>query len=505
MTKDGVEPEFRDALAGGTPHRRGAGLNPGNRFEANRVHVSGDAIDADRDEREADAAEAQRAGPSDKRSATAPRKHSKGEGKLPGQHPGGAVALQVFADKTRTIINRVKPTSDVPFDWTVNPYRGCEHGCIYCFARPYHEYLGFSMGLDFETKIVAKHDAPDILKRELASKHWPGEPIVMSAITDIYQPLEKELKIARGCLEVMASCFQPVSTMTKNTLVLRDLDLWQRLGEVNAGRVTVTLVTLDDELATRLEPRASPPTARLRVIRKLTEAGVPVSVNIAPVIPGLTDHELPRLLEAVADAGARRVAWVLLRLPYQLKDLFLDWLQRNVHPDRARHVESLIRQARGGKLYDSGPMAERVKLDDATSKMVANPPRNLAAAGRDALEVEVTRDSAGTLGTTSRRDPAFNQAHDQRGGDPRGAPFRGGTPGSSAEPAPGGGLGDPGGGRGGAGGHDRRRGTGVHVEHLKRMFDVYCRKYGLNRDVRPIARKHFRRPRLDGQMGLFGG
>lgn len=448
--------DHRDALPDGPAHRRGAGLNPGNRFEKHNVHILGEAMDRQRIEREAEAAEAAHAGPSDKRSAAI----KAGADAVPGSR---VVPLQVFPDKTQTIINRVKPTSDVPFDWTVNPYRGCEHGCIYCFARPYHEYLGFSMGLDFETKIMAKHDAPDLLRRELANKNWSGEPIVMSAITDIYQPIEKKLRIARGCLEVMAECFQPVSTMTKNTMVLRDIDLWQRLGEMNAGRVTITLVTLDDELATRLEPRASPPSARLRVIQKLTEAGVPVSVNIAPVIPGLTDTEVPRLLEAISDAGAKRVAWVLLRLPYQLKELFLDWLQRNVHPDRARHVESLIRQARGGKLYDTGPHrnSKTPRLDDYTSKMVANPSKKDDSS--HTYEVTGARDGGITLGTRSHRD-RVEQARQ---------------------------------------GHDRRRGAGVHVENLKTVFDVYCRKYGLNRDVRPIVRKHFRRPNLDGQMGLF--
>lgn len=456
----GDQAEFRDALPDGPAHRRGAGLNPGNRFEKHNMHILGEAMDQQRAERVADAHEAQRAGPSDRRSSVV----LDAQGNAPDELPPLSVPLQIFPDQTQTIINRVKPTSDVPFDWTVNPYRGCEHGCIYCFARPYHEYLGFSSGLDFETKIMAKHDAPDLLRRELANKNWAGEPIVMSAITDIYQPIEKKLRIARGCLEVMAQCMQPVSTMTKNTMVLRDLDLWQKLGERNAGRVTITLVTLDDELATRLEPRASPPTARLRVIRKLVDAGVPVSVNIAPVIPGLTDTEVPRLLEAIADAGATRVAWVLLRLPHQLKELFLDWLQRNVHPDRARHVESLIRQARGGKLYDTGhprkPQnprnprnGQRIKLDDHTGKMVSSRPTS-----------EESRDGGVTLGTRSHRD-RVEQARD---------------------------------------GHDRRRGAGVHVENLKTVFDVYCRKYGLNRDVRPIARKHFRRPNLDGQLGLFG-
>ena len=306
----------------------------------------------------------------------------------------------------RRIINQVATTSDVPFDWTVNPYRGCEHGCIYCFARPYHEYLGFSSGIDFETKLMAKPDAAKLLRQELASPSWKPEPIVMSAITDIYQPIEHKMRIARQCLEVMADCGQPVTTMTKSALVLRDTDLWQKLAGMNAGRVTITLVTLDADLAQKLEPRASSPAGRLRAIRELTAAGVPVSVNIAPIIPGLTDVELPRILEAIAEAGATRAAWVLLRLPYQIKDLFLDWLKRSVHPNRAMKVESLIRQASGGKLYD------------------ASYP-------------------------------------------------------------------------------DRRRGRGPLAEQISQTFDVFTRKYGLNRDIRPLSTAHFRKPDLHGQMSLF--
>jgi DNA repair photolyase len=321
--------EYRDALPRATgqggAHRRGAGLNPGNRFEAVRLHVLGDAIDQQRAEIVIDG----------------------GDPDMPVRVP-----VQVFADKTVQVINKVAATSDVPFDWTVNPYRGCEHGCIYCFARPYHEYLGFSCGLDFETKIVAKHEAPEMLLDELGKPSWVGEPIVMSAITDIYQPIEKQLQLSRRCLEVMVNCGQPVTTMTKSALVLRDADLWAKASQMNTGRVVVTLVTLDDDLAKSLEPRAAAPARRLGVIRQLREAGVNVAVNIAPVIPGLTDHELPRILRAVADAGATRVAWVLLRLPYQLKDLFLDWLRRHV-PERASHVESLLRQSQGGRLYDA--------------------------------------------------------------------------------------------------------------------------------------------------------
>src|SRR6202451_1842056 len=314
---------YRDALPNGPAHRRGAGLNPGNRFETVRLHVLGEEIDRQWIERQ-------------------------NEDGLPHR-----VERQVFFDCTQRIINQVSRTADVPFDWTLNPYRGCEHGCIYCFARPYHEFLGFSSGLDFETKLMAKPDAAKLLKQELASPKWKPEPIVMSAITDIYQPIEHKMRIARQCLEVLADCGQPVTTMTKSALVLRDIDLWKRLADMNAGRVTITLVTLDAELAQKLEPRASSPAGRLRAIRELSAAGIPVSVNIAPIIPGLTDVELPRILEAVSEAGARRAAWVLLRLPYQIKDLFLDWLKRSVHPDRATKVESLIRQSRCRKLYQA--------------------------------------------------------------------------------------------------------------------------------------------------------
>jgi DNA repair photolyase len=279
---------YRDALPTGPAHRRGAGINPGNRFETTRLHVIGDELDRERLERQDD--------------TDSPKRN--------------VVLRQVFTDRSQTIINRVTATSDVPFDWTLNPYRGCEHGCVYCFARPYHEFLGFSSGLDFETKLMAKPDAAELLKKELAHKSWQAEPIVMSAITDIYQPIEHKLQIARQCLQVMADCMQPVSTMTKSALVLRDTDLWAKLASKNVGRVTVTLVTLDHDLAQKLEPRASSPMARLRIIRELTQAGVPVSVNIAPVIPGLTDSEVPELLKAVADAGATRVFWVMLRLPY---------------------------------------------------------------------------------------------------------------------------------------------------------------------------------------------
>jgi len=317
------QPDYADALAQGRARGRGAGLAPGNRFESLRLHVLGEHLDQQARE-----------------------------------HPCGAqVQTQLLTERTNTIINRVE-SPDIGFPWTLNPYRGCEHGCIYCYARPTHETLGLSCGLDFETRIVAKQDAPRLLRRELASPKWRGEPIVMSGVTDPYQPPEAKLRITRGCLEVMAEARQPVTIVTKNRLVLRDLDLLCELAEHRAVSVAVSLTTLDNRLASKMEPRASSPSDRLATIRALADANVPVRVMTAPIIPGLTDHEIPSLLRAASDAGAQGAGYVLLRLPHQLKALFLDWLQRH-EPGRARKVESLIRQARGGKLYAASPYKRR--------------------------------------------------------------------------------------------------------------------------------------------------
>ncbi len=239
-----------------------------------------------------------------------------------------------------------------------------------CYARPTHETLGFSCGLDFETKIVAKTEAPRLLERELAAPSWRGEPITMSGVTDCYQPLERRLRITRGCLEVMAACRQPVSIVTKNRLVTRDLDLLSELARHRAVFVAVSLTTLDRGLAARLEPRASTPPDRLRTIRELAAAGVPTMAMLAPIIPGLTDREIPSLLEAAAGAGAISAAWVMLRLPHGVKVVFSEWLERQ-EPLRARHVLSLVRQVSGGEaLYDprfgrrhrgTGPIAEQIR------------------------------------------------------------------------------------------------------------------------------------------------
>lgn len=309
--------EYRDALPDGPARGRGAGLNPGNRFEPVRLHVLGEHLDT-----------------------------------IAHENPDGSqVTTQVFSDDSRSIINRVD-SPDIGFKWTINPYRGCEHGCIYCYARPTHELLGLSCGLDFETRIGAKRDAPALLRRELASPRWERETIIMSGITDPYQPIERQLGITRACLEVMIEYGQPVSIITKNRLILRDIDLLTSLHAHGSVSVAVSITTLDPRLAATMEPRASSPSARLETIRRLSEAGIPVSVMTAPVIPALNDHEIPRILEAAAAAGARSAGFVMLRLPYQIKDLFLDWLRRTA-PDRAAHVESQLREMRGGELYDA--------------------------------------------------------------------------------------------------------------------------------------------------------
>jgi DNA repair photolyase len=258
---------------------------------------------------------------------------------------------QFLRDHTRGIIAR-NDSPDIPFAASVNPYRGCEHGCIYCFARPTHEYLGFSAGLDFETRILVKHDAPELLRRELASARWEPQPIAMCGVTDAYQPVERRLGLTRRCLEVLAEFRNPVAIVTKNHLVTRDADLLGELARHQAAVVNVSITTLNPELQRVMEPRASTPARRLDAVRTLAAAGIPVRVLVAPVVPGLTDHEMPGILRAAAEAGARAASFIPLRLPYGLKDLFEDWLQTHF-PDRKDKVLNRIREMRGGKLYDA--------------------------------------------------------------------------------------------------------------------------------------------------------
>jgi DNA repair photolyase len=232
---------------------------------------------------------------------------------------------QFFRDRTSSIIT-YNDSSDVGFEASINPYRGCEHGCIYCYARPFHEYLGLSSGLDFETKIMVKEDAPGLLRKELSSPKWKPQMIAISGVTDCYQPVERRLKITRGCLEVLAEFRNPVGIVTKNALVTRDVDLLAQLARHRAAAVFVSLTTLDAELRKVMEPRTSPPAARLAAIKTLSEAGIPVGVLIGPVIPGLTDHEIPALVEAAAQAGARAAGYIMLRLPHAVAPLFDQWL-----------------------------------------------------------------------------------------------------------------------------------------------------------------------------------
>lgn len=258
---------------------------------------------------------------------------------------------EFFADASRSILAR-NQSPDVGFEFSLNPYRGCEHGCIYCFARPTHETLGFSSGLDFETKILVKRDAPALLREELSRKTWKPQVIALSGVTDPYQPVERRLCLTRACLEVLAEFRNPVLIVTKNHLVARDRDVLGDMARDRAAGVCVSVTSLDGALQRRLEPRTSPPERRLEAIRMLSESRVAVGVLVAPVIPGLTDHEMPAILRAAADAGARFAGYVPLRLPYAVKELFERWLEDHF-PDRKQKVLGRIRDLRGGKLNDS--------------------------------------------------------------------------------------------------------------------------------------------------------
>lgn len=290
---------------------RGAGHNPANRFE--KIHLERDAE------------------------------------WNPEEDP--ALNTQFLRDKTSTII-AYNDSPDVGFEASVNPYRGCEHGCIYCYARPTHEYLGFSVGLDFESRIMVKEDAPNLLRTELASPRWKPKVIAMSGVTDPYQPVERRLKLTRGCLQVLAEFRNPVAIITKNNLVTRDIDLLGELASHQAAAVFVSVTTLDTELRKVMEPRTSPPAARLAAVKALAQAGIPTGVLIAPVLPGLTDHEMPSILCAAAEAGARFAGYVTLRLPYAVAPLFEQWLERHF-PDKKEKVLNRIRSLRDGKLNDA--------------------------------------------------------------------------------------------------------------------------------------------------------
>lgn len=263
----------------------------------------------------------------------------------------GAFKTEVQIEKPRSVITR-NQSPDLSFDRSVNPYRGCEHGCVYCFARPSHAYMGLSAGVDFEAKLFAKPDAPRLLERELSRPGYKVQPIAIGTNTDPYQPIERQWRIMRQMLEVLEAAGYPVGIVTKSALVTRDIDILSRMASRGLARVALSVTTLDRKLARTMEPRASTPEKRLEAMRSLSDAGIPVSVMAAPVIPGLNDHEIERILDSAKAAGADAAGYVMLRLPIEVSPLFRDWLLRH-YPDRYRHVMSLIRSMRDGKDYDA--------------------------------------------------------------------------------------------------------------------------------------------------------
>lgn len=255
---------------------------------------------------------------------------------------------EFIRDASKSIVSE-NDSPDIPFRYSVNAYRGCEHGCAYCYARPTHEYLGFSAGVEFETKILVKERAPELLRKKLMSRSWTGEQITFSGNTDCYQPAERKYELTRKCLEVMAEFRNPVGIITKNRLVTRDVDIFKELAQYHAILVFISVTTLDHELGGTLEPRTSRPEARLAAIRELAQAGIPVGVNVAPIIPGLTDHELPKILKACAEAGAKYAGYTLLRLPLAVSPIFQEWL-RTHRPEKETKVLEAIKSIRGGKM-----------------------------------------------------------------------------------------------------------------------------------------------------------
>lgn len=279
-----------------------------------------------------------------------------------------APGTEFIPDLSKSILAK-NDSPDVGFTYSINPYRGCEHGCAYCYARPSHEYLGFSAGLDFETKIMVKENAPELLREAFMSPKWQPETVAFSGNTDCYQPAERRFRITRRCLEVFAEFRNPVSMITKNRLVTRDMDMLQQLAKDNLVVVNISVTSLKLEVQQALEPRTSTPAARLQAIRQLTDAGIPTCVMVAPVIPGLTDEEVPGILQAVADAGALSAGYVMVRLPHAVAPIFENWLERNF-PLKKERVLNRIRSLRGGKLNDpsfgsrmrgEGAFAEQIK------------------------------------------------------------------------------------------------------------------------------------------------
>ncbi len=316
---------------------RGVGFNPGNRFETLRIDdVSGEM-----------------------------------EGVIPEK-----IQTIYFKDTTRSILAK-NDSPDVPFTFSVNPYRGCEHGCIYCYARPSHEYLGFSAGLDFETRILVKMDAPKLLSEALADPKFEPQVIAMCGNTDCYQPVERKLKLTRGCLEQFLRFRNPVGVITKNFMVTRDIDVLKDLARLKLVHVTLSITSLDSQLISKMEPRTASPENRMKAIKMLSDAGIPVGVNVAPIIPGLTDSEIPEILKRAADNGAKSAAYIMMRLPYAVKELFVEWVRREL-PEKADKILNRIREVRGGDLSDpnfhsrmtgEGELAKTIKaLFDASCR-----------------------------------------------------------------------------------------------------------------------------------------
>jgi len=261
------------------------------------------------------------------------------------------IKTEVFKDTSKSIL-AFNNSPDVGFSGSINPYRGCEHGCTYCYARPTHEYFGLSAGLDFETKIFAKPEAPLLLRKAFLAKSYKPQVLALSGVTDCYQPIEKELKITRQCLMVLREFRNPVVVVTKNHLVTRDIDIFAELNRYSAIQVCISITTLDLDLARIMEPRATTPERRLDAVKKLSDAKIPVNINIAPIIPGLTDHEIPKILKAAKEAGALRAHYTMLRLPYGVKDIFKEWVEKN-YPDRSKKILNRIMETRGGRLNSS--------------------------------------------------------------------------------------------------------------------------------------------------------
>ena len=296
-----------------------------------------------------------------------------------------AFKTTIEIDTARKVITR-NDSPDIGFDRSINPYRGCEHGCVYCFARPTHAYLGLSPGLDFESRLLVKPDAPAMLAKELAAPDYEPRMIAIGTNTDPYQPIERERKIMRGILEVLERAGHPVGIVTKSALVVRDIDILSRMAKRNLAKVAISVTTLDPKLARTMEPRAPTPPKRLEALKLLSEAGIPTTVMVAPVIPALNDSEIERILDAAAHAGVKEASYVLLRLPLEVRDLFREWLMAN-YPDRYRHVFTLIRDMRGGRDYNSqwgtrmkgtGPMAWMIgrRFEIACEKLGLNKRRS---------------------------------------------------------------------------------------------------------------------------------